>query len=162
MRLVLLITIALAIIYTQSHAQAFTKSQLSVINLAIKLGKPYNLSNTLAAIVIVESAAGKYKVNPRTEDYGVTGINIKSLLSRLELPDTYMNRSLYATYLVVEDEYAIRAALAELVYWRDSRKRVNWWSMVGSYNQGHHLRNNVYASKIAKQISLLKKSKILY
>jgi hypothetical protein len=141
--------------------QAFTPSQVSVINLAIKLGKPYNLSNTLAGIVVVESSAGKYKVNPTTEDYGVSGINIKSVLSRMGVPDTYLNRSRYATYLVTEDRFAIRAALAELIYWRDSRNRKSWYRMVGSYNQGHYLRNNTYAVKVANAIKLLKTQNII-
>ena len=149
--------ILILLIFMCSPALALSQYQKNVIKKSYNIGKKYDLGNTLAGIALVESQAGIYKVNSNTEDYGVTGINIKSLLARIKLPDTYLNRSKYATYLVLDDEYAIKAALAELIYWRDSRRRTNWASMVNSFNQGSILRNNHYARKVARAIKTLKK-----
>lgn len=140
---------------------SFSPAQLATIKLAIELGKPYDLSNTLAGIVMVESKAGVYQVNPSSEDYGVTGININSFLNRMKIPNTYYNRSKYATHLITDQQYAIKAALSELIYWRDVRRRTSWYHYVGSYNQGNTVQSNHYAQEVAKAIKQLKHLNIL-
>ena len=154
MQLVLLLLISL-------NLYALTPAQTKAINLAIEVGKPYDLSNTLAGITLVESRAGLYKVNPITQDYGLTGINIHSFMRRLFIADNYMNRSKYATLLITDDNYALKAAVSELVYWRDSRQRTSWYHLVGSYNQGNVVRNNNYANKVANAIKELKQLELL-
>jgi len=143
------------------YLSAFTPDQLKLFDLAKQIAKPYNLQNTICGIILVESQAGLYKVNPQTEDYGVTGINVYSLLRRLNIEPTHLAKSFYATQLVIDDQYAITASLAELLYWQLDRNRTDWAHLISSYNQGSKVNNYDYARKVAKAIKYLKTKGII-
>jgi len=152
--------LSLVMTLTTLIGQDLTDYQRQCLTKAIAIAKPYQLGNTIAGIIWVESKC-VYKVNPVTGDYGITQVNIKSLLNRLELPTTTLNKSFYATQLVTEDAYAVKAALAELLYWQLDRKRTGWYHLVGSYNQGNVIESNNYASKVANAIRYLKQQGVL-
>jgi len=140
---------------------AMTDYQKSKLRQCYERGKPYDLGNTLAGICWVESKGGLYKINSKSNDYGLTQININNLLGRLNVEPTYINKSYYATILVEKDDYAIDVAIVELQYWKLDRKRTGWHHMVNSYNQGNKITNGNYAIKVAKAIKMLKKKGIL-
>lgn len=147
--------------YTEIYAKDLSISQIEVIQKCKEFGTTYNLGNTLAGICYIESKGGIYKINATTQDYGITGINIKSALRRLQQKNTWHNRNVVATKLVENDELALSLSILELLYWRDKRGRTYWASMVESYNKGNKHNNFNYANKIAKAIKYLKQQKIL-
>ena len=136
---------------TISACFSLTKEQTRILKLCYNYGKIYNLGNTLMGICYVESALGIYKVG--NNDYGIAQVNIKSHLARIGVKDTYMNRSKYATKLVIDDHYNLYGAIQELLYWKSKKK--NWIHYVSAYNRGHKGPIN-YALKISKSIKLLK------
>lgn len=126
-----------------------------------EIGKPYGLGNTLAGICYHESMAGLTKINSDSGDYGITQINIHSLLDRLHKRHTAYNISYYATILVEDDVYAMKAALAELQYWKLDRNRTGWHHMLNSYNSGSDVTGCTYSMKIANAIQYLKQQGVL-
>lgn len=122
---------------------------------AFEFGKQYDLGHTLAGIVWQESKC-KYRMNVDSGDYGITHVNIHSLLRRLGKPNNHYTRSEYASHLVANDIFAMQTAVAELLYWKLDRNRVGWEHMVNSYNEGNNVEHGVYASKVRKAIQFLK------
>ncbi len=153
--------LSLVMMLTTLIGQDLTSYQRDRVLTCKKAGEPYDLGNTLAGICYHESLAGLIKVNPNSGDYGITQININSLLDRLHKRHTAYNISYYATILVEDDEYAMRAALAELYYWKLDRKRTGWHHMLNSYNEGNSIERGTYSLKIAKAIKYLKQQGVL-
>lgn len=110
-----------------------TDDQWDVLQQAYNTGEPYDLGNTMAAIVFRESTAGKYKINPESGDYGVAHINITTALVRTNTSGYWGKRELI-TRLVVDDQFNLDLALQELLYWKGETH--SWKAMVSAYNQG--------------------------
>ena len=112
---------------------SITDKQWGVLQQAYDTGAPYNLGNTMAAVVFRESTAGKYKINPESGDYGVAHINITTALVRTNTSGYWGKRELI-TRLVVDDQFNLDLALQELLYWKGETP--SWKAMVSAYNQG--------------------------
>lgn len=131
-----------------------------------EVGKPYDLSYTLQAIVEVESSGGKYKVNLQDPSCGITMIHIEYFLKRNKIKDTpfYRNRACQA--LINDDDLAIGEAIAILLFWKNKFCSVwgctskQWHNVWAAYNGGYNYRDPApqkYARKIRKKIAELKR-----
>lgn len=161
MKLIYTLIIISSIYYSQLNASTLSSEQRKYITKCYKSGLPHDLANTLAGICYVESKGGLYKVNPLSGDYGLTQIHIKTALTRLKLNNTWHNRNKVATLLVTDDSLALALAIAELLYWRDTRSRTDWYHMVSSYNQGTIITSPNYAQAVANAIKYLKQQRII-
>jgi len=153
--------LSLVIMLTALVGKDLTDYQRDRVLACKKAGEPYDLGNTLAGICYHESLAGLIKINPSSKDYGITQININSLLDHLHKRHTAYNISYYATILVEDDNYAMQAALLELQYWKLDRKRTGWHHMLNSYNSGNDVTGCTYSMKIAEAIKYLKQQGVL-
>jgi hypothetical protein len=135
---------------------AMTPKQIANIQRCYEAGYPYGFGKTMAAICYHESRAGLYKINAASGDYGLTQINIKTALTRLDRKNNWHNVQRTITELVENDELAITLAVQELSYWRHKRGRT-WKAAVNSYNQGTHFDNWDYYKKIVKEMRYLEK-----
>ena len=77
-----------------------TPEEIKTLKEIKEQGKDQGLSYSLMAIAIKESRVGKYLVNVDTKDYGMYQANIKSVISRENVPDTSWNRNVYAMKLI--------------------------------------------------------------
>lgn len=124
-----------------------TAEELKTLKEIKEQGKDQGLSYSLMAIAIKESRVGKYLVNVDTKDYGMYQANIKTVISRENVPDTSWNRNVYAMKLISDFHYATKNAINELAYWQKVHNN-NWTRVWGSYNGGWK-----YNSDSAKQYS---------
>ena len=159
MRLVLLIVITLAITFVQ--LKALTLDQVRIAQQSYAIGAPYNLGHSLAAIALVESQLGIYQINAKSADYGIHQVHIKSHLAHIDIKDTQLNRSKYATKLITDSIYCANAALRELLYWKVTRKRSNYIRYISSYNQGSRITNYDYVRKVSAAIRQLRTARII-
>jgi len=134
------------------------QNQIRIIHKCYSFGSKYGLGNTLAGICLVESQGGKYLMNQVTEDYGITGINIKTALRFLGEQDNYWNRVKVASKLVRDDKLALTIAVKELLLWK--QKKVYWYNYVSAYNRGT-VGSYKYAGKVSKAIKYLKRKHII-
>jgi hypothetical protein len=163
MKLLYIITIALAITYTQVFASTLhlNSSQKEIITEVHKYGDIYDLGNTLAGIALVESQLGKYQIGTSSSDYGIMQISIKSALDRMGIENTRYKRSQLATLLITDRMFNYSMAIAELKFWQKKYGKGTHWQwvqMVNSYNNGHHSTNFNYANKVSKAIRRLKEN----
>ncbi len=112
---------------------SLSNEQWEVLQKAYDMGAPHDLGNTMAAIAWTESTAGKYRINPDSNDYGVMHNNIKTAANRRGVKGYYATRALM-TELVVNDQLSMELALEELMYW--DKHTDSWASMVSAYNNG--------------------------
>lgn len=134
-------------------------------------GKPYDLSYTLQAIVLVESGSFEkpIKVNIQDPSAGITHIHIKYFLKRHNIKDTPYNRNRAIQILIDNDDLAIAEAIANLEFWKD--RFCNRWGctkkqfekVLSSYNCGYNNQTNKcknYAKKIRYYIDKLKRGEL--
>jgi len=138
--------------------KSFSFMQRENLKSACKLGEPFNLCYSLAAIGWKESMAGKYKVNISDPSCGFFHNNLKTVLSRAGTRDTSFNRNVACQALIDNFQYAAGEAVAELEYWRSVRGKYSWTAVWASYNAGWKYENGKdYAQDIRYRIWFLQK-----
>jgi len=113
-----------------------------------------DMSYTCMAIAMQESWLGDVKINERSGDYGLTGINLKYYLKDNNLKLSYWEKEKLKTKLVVDDDFAIAVMIDRLKFWYKVRKG-NWYKIWESYNAGFK-KNSVYPKAIYNKIIALK------
>lgn len=130
-----------------SFNKKLNKEQLDVFVRSYKFN---NNDFLLPAILYVESKLGLYKENKKGESYGVSHININTLLSRLKIEKN--NKNKYKEKLINDDYFAMKMAKEELNYWYKIYH--NRDDMIKSYNAGWKKENgNKYLSKVKNTIN---------
>lgn len=134
-------------------------------------GKPYDLSYTLQAIVLVESGSFEkpIKVNLQDPSAGITHIHIKYFLRRHNIKDTPYNRNRAVQVLIDNDDLAIAEAISNLEFWKDkfcyawgcTKKQLDnvWAAYNGGYNYKSKKARN-YAKKVRYYIDKLKRGEM--
>ena len=104
-------------------------------------GKPYELGYTLAAIALVESQAGKWRLNIKTGDVGLYQINHITAQNTLGLEKHYDQLVLHER-LIYDDVLGAEIAITTLEHFRRGRVMNNkvWSEMIMSYNTGSQWR----------------------
>lgn len=113
-----------------------------------------DMSYTCMAIAWQESWIGDVKINERSGDYGLTGINLKTYIKDNNLKLSYWGKERLKTKLVVDDDFAIGVMIDRLEYWYKIRKG-NWYRIWESYNAGFGY-NPIYPKAIYNKIIALK------
>ena len=109
---------------------------------------------TCVAIGIVESNLGKYMINERTGDYGLTGINLRYYFKDHNLKWSYWKAEEIKTRLVVYRDFAIGETIYKLKLW--TRKYGRDYKKVWAHYNGGTRANYLYAKKIYNAICALK------
>jgi len=127
----------------------FDRSQWETATYLYNACAKYGLGYTCVAIGFVESRLGKYLINEKTHDYGITGINIYYYFKDHGLKWNYWKAQRLKTRLVVENDFAISETIEKLNAWRDRYDNTShmWLRIWGSYNGGNK-PNYKYAKKI--------------
>ena len=137
-----------------SFKESLNKGQLDVFVSAYRFNNNYFL---LPAILYEESKLGLYKENPKSESYGVSHINIYTLLSRLNVDKS--NKNKYKEKLINDDYFAMDMAKKELHYWYSIHH--NRDDMIRSYNAGWKKeRGDKYLTKINNTINRMSECSI--
>lgn len=128
-------------------------------------GQPYELGYTLAAIALVESQAGKWRLNIKTGDVGLYQINYITAQNTLGV-DRYYDQLALHERLVYDDVLGAEIAIATLEHFRANRvmTSVVWQEMIKSYNTGSQWKRNKqmgkraekYLTKVSTSVRLLK------
>lgn len=126
-------------------------------------GKPHSLGYTLAAIALVESSAGIYRINMDSKDLGLYQVNIKTAINTLGITNHYKKLELYEK-LIYQDTLNAYIALDVLQYFQKYHKG-NWRKMVMSYNNGFKINTqkaNNYLDKVITGVKLLEKCMVTH
>jgi len=107
----------------------------------------YDLGYTCVAIGWKESRLGRYVINEKTHDYGITGININYYFKDHHLRSSYWLKERIKTKLVRNDNFAINETIWKLRYWR-KKFGYNYRKIWGAYNGGSPRLNYGYSKKI--------------
>ena len=120
---------------------------------AYAFGEPYGFGHTLAAIVLVESDAGLYRISTDQRDFGVTGINIKWYLKDKGIKSNLYSRSKWSSRLVRNDVMCYTHSIKVLKQFYS--KYGTYKGAVSGYNNGSSY-NPAYYGKIQKWVKFLK------
>ena len=139
------------------HAGEFSKSQLQIMDKAKEFGKPYDLSESLRAIVLQESSAGVQRENYLSGCFGIGHIRLRTYLDRHKIKRTYKNQLRYKHILTNDDQVNLQAMVDELLFWlevHDGNHLKAWASYYAGYNVKAGLS---YARDIQDKIRKLKR-----
>lgn len=123
-------------------------------------GKPDNLGYTLAAIALVESKAGLYKINLQTRDFGIHQINERTLFATLGVT-SYWKKNEIITKVIVDDSLSAYLAMSVLKHF-DKVHKGDWKKTVMSYNIGNRKdkktlkRGESYYKKVVSAVKTIK------
>lgn len=136
--------------------------QKYVVTRAYEIGADVGYADTLAAIALTESEAGKNLVNARSGDYGVFQNNIKYTVRRIEqitgAPMSRKQISGLKKTLVSDMEESATYSIMELNYWA-KRHNNNWRKTIASYNEGHDWNSRKaqkYVARVSRNMQKLK------
>ena len=139
----------------QRHNLAFAYSQ----------GRPHDLGYTLAAIALVESKAGQWRLNVRTNDLGLFQINATTAQNTLGVEHPYRQLELHQQ-LVYDDRLGAEIAIATLKHFQRNREMTArvWREMIKGYNEGNRWKRDKvslkkaqkYADKVSESVRVLK------
>ena len=129
-------------------------SQVQVLLKSYERGVQDDLGYTLAAIAWRESSAGKYRINPKTGDFGSYGINYKTV-QRISKVSYYQSINLVEE-IIFDDDKGAQYALTTLK-WNLNHFKGNWRKALMMYNRGHNWQHGTeYASDIAIKVRILR------
>lgn len=134
--------------------------QMEVLYEAFQLGKPHDLSYSLAAIAWKESSAGKWLVNAQEASYGPFQILLKTAIARTKREGQNMSpfeQNMLATKLL-DIKFSSSYAIQELEYWQGVHGG-NWRAVYASYNGGWSYKKplpQAYAQDIIEKMQKLK------
>lgn len=155
-KIILLIFLCFSFLY--SNSLHLSKKDIVLLKKIRMLHDNTMMKYTLMALAIKESSIGKFMVNSKSNDYGLFQANIKTVLRRENLEDTYENREYLSNRLVYDVGYATANAIKEMDYWLKVHKN-DWFKSWASYNAGWRYNSktgNRYFESMAVIIHALK------
>lgn len=152
---------------TSTHAatceryDSLSEKQKHVIQRAYLYGAPDNLGYTLAAIALQESNAGQWRVNFRSNDYGMMQINVKTAVDTMGVTNHYRQMELIER-IIHDDSLSLTIALSVLDHFRQGRIMTNdvWREMVMRYNVGWQSTNGrgeKYLQSVSNYVNMLQR-----
>lgn len=133
------------------------------LEFAYHQGLEHDLGFTLASISLIESSAGKWRINPYSKDFGLFQVNIKTAVKVLGISNHYKKLEL-AEKLIYDDLLNSYVALDVLTYFEDYHKG-DWKKMVMSYNNGFNIKTNKakkYLDKVSVGVKMLQQCMKVY
>lgn len=119
-------------------------------------GQSTNLGYTLAAIALIESSAGLYRLNIYSRDLGLYQVNIKTASKVLGVTNYYKKLEL-AEKLIYRDILNAYVAIDVLRYFIDYHNQ-DWRKTIQSYNEGFNINTEkslLYLDKVSGGVRLL-------
>lgn len=139
--------------------------QKHTLHTMYKYGEQHELGYTLAALALVESSAGKFRLNVRTNDLGVLQVNSLTAQNTLKVDGHYNQLALHQQ-LVYDDLLSAEIAIATLGHFRRGKVLTNsvWQDMIRSYNEGYRWKRDKlskkkadkYLQKVTESVKILK------
>ena len=132
--------------------------QQGILLHSFEVGRPHNLSYTLAAIAWKESSAGKYPLSITDPSAGVHGILIDNAIIYSGLPDNDFNRNRIASRLVKDPTLSADYAAINIRFWQRVFGEDNWMRVWQGFNAGYsnNSQGRKYASSIKRKIATIK------
>ena len=164
-----LILVLLLILATSAVAQdcskyeALSAIQKNRLEFAYHQGVEYDLGYTLSAISLIESNAGKWRINPYSKDFGLFQVNIKTSVNVMGVTSHYKKLEL-AEKLIYNDILSAYIALDVLTYFKSYHKG-DWKKMVMSYNNGFNINTTKaedYLDKVSNGVKMLQTCMKIY
>ena len=121
--------------YIVNNLDAIGNNKKNIMRLVYRVGKKYDLQNTLLAIVYKESHLGDYMFNVTSGDFGLAGINLRTFKRLHHITLGYWGNKKLASMLICENRMNLAAAINNLLGWRKIYKN-NYNAIWGSYNGG--------------------------
>lgn len=119
-----------------------TRELNSLNKLIDDLAGPYDLKNTIRALVWLESKNGEYPINLQDPACGIMHININTYMRRHKIKNTPFNRNKACADLIASPKWAILNAIDELMFWQNIHcgkyecDEVEYKLVIKSYNAG--------------------------
>lgn len=129
-----------------SEINELDQYQKSDLRAAYNHGSTKDLGLTLAAIALKESNAGKYRLNYKSDDFGMFGINIQTIANYFQTENMYQN-IMYAQQVVHDDYMGAEIAISVL----NQFKERGYKQMLMSYNEGSYWKVNKKSRKKAEK-----------
>jgi hypothetical protein len=126
-------------------------------------GLEYDLGYTLSSVALIESNAGKWRINPYSKDFGLFQVNIKTSVNVMGVTSHYKKLEL-AEKLIYNDILNAYIALDVLTYFKNYHKG-NWKKMVMSYNNGFNIdtiKAKDYLDKVSIGVKMLQQCMKIY
>jgi hypothetical protein len=120
-----------------SEINELDQYQKSDLRAAYNHGSTKDLGFTLAAIALKESNAGKYRLNYKSNDFGMFMINIETIAGYFQTENMYQNIT-YAQQIIHDDYLGAKVALSVLEHFKNRGYR----QMLMSYNEGSYWKVN--------------------
>tara|TARA_R110002153_G_scaffold181493_1_gene334790 strand:+ start:6656 stop:7168 length:513 start_codon:yes stop_codon:yes gene_type:complete len=158
-----LILLLLLFVSSITYAQNCTKYknlspiQKGRLEFAYYQGKPFDLGYTMSAVSLMESNAGKWRLNIKTGDLGLFQVNQNTAKNVLGVTNHYKILELNEK-LIYDDILNAYIALDVMQYFLKYHKG-NWKKMVMSYNNGFNIntkKSRDYLDKVIQSVKLLK------
>lgn len=117
--------------------------QKSNLHSSFASGKAEDLGWTLATIALIESNAGRWRLNYKSNDFGLFQINIETAANLLEIENHYKKFEL-AERLLYDDVLGAELAISVLKHFKQNRMLTNevFKETIMSYNRGYSWRTN--------------------
>lgn len=154
-----------------ASVEALNLIQRHNLHFAYAQGKPHDLGYTLAAIALVESQAGKWRLNVRTNDLGLFQINATTAQNTLKVTHPYRQLELHQQ-LVYDDRLGAEIAIATLKHFQRNREMTarTWREMVKGFNEGNRWKRDKvslkkaqrYADRVSDSVRVLKQCEGLW
>lgn len=151
-------------VFVSLKASDLTKDD-ELNRLVDKLAEPYDLAQSIKAIIYIESRNGEYPINLQDPACGVTHIHINTYMKRHKIKNTPFNRNKACSDLINSPEWAILNALQELIFWKqihckDSKcTKAQYRNVIKSYNAGWNYKGKKASEYWQKFTNALKKVK---
>jgi len=149
-----------------ASVEALNLIQRHNLSFAYSQGSPHDLGYTLAAIALVESQAGKWRLNVRTNDLGLFQINAKTAQDTLKVTHPYRQLELHQQ-LVYDDRLGAEIAIKTLKHFQRNREMTArvWREMIKGYNEGNRWKRDKvslkkaqrYADRVSESVRVLKR-----
>lgn len=121
-----------------------TDDQKYRLQWAYKYGEQHDLGWTMASIALHESRAGLYKINTRSNDFGIFQVNLTTAKNIMGI-NGFWNEQALITRMVVDDEFNAYLALHVLQHFQ--KVNTSWKNVIRSYNEGNFWKRNSKSSK---------------
>lgn len=150
--IILLFTSKVALANTCVDFDSLTFEQKFNLHKSYNYGSADNYGYTLAAIALIESSAGRFRLNIRSNDLGLYQVNATTAQNVIGVTNYYRQVELHQR-LIYDDLLGAKIAIDVLEHFRRGRPLTNqvWQEVIMSYNEGYRWRSDENSRKKAQE-----------
>lgn len=130
----------------RAESPKLVRAEYDIYEIVDRVVGDFDFSQTIKALIYIESRDGLYPVNLNDPACGVTHININTYIKRHKLKNTPFNRNKACADLIASPEWAILNAVEELTFWKQIHckqgkcSKAQYANVIKSYNAGWNYR----------------------